>query len=96
MAKIKSDISLEELKKLLGKEMVVKQYAHGKVITKFPDMSNIVPSKQQKQERSKFKEAVAYAQVILQDPEKKAAYQKKIAPGQTVYHFALKEYLQSC
>ncbi len=40
-----------------------------------------------------FKDAVAHAQTILRDPKKKAAYAKKIKDGKTVYHNAIREYL---
>ena len=95
MAKYFGNISSEELKELVGKTMVVKQYAYGTVVTKFPDMSRIKLTADQKQKNQRFKEAVVYAQTVLNDAEKRAACQKKVKPGQTVYHFAIREYLSS-
>ncbi|MGB8192763.1 MAG: hypothetical protein WCF67_12625 [Chitinophagaceae bacterium] len=77
----------------LGKQIVVKHYSYGVVVTKFPDMSSIKPSELQKEKRSVFSEAVAYARSILRDPVQKAAYKKKIKKGQTVYHAAIREFL---
>lgn len=95
MAKYNGNISPGELRKLFGKQVAVKQYAHTILVTKFPDMSHIKPSQQQKEKRQKFKEAVAYAQSIINNPPLKAAYRQKLKPKQTVYHFALQEYLKS-
>jgi hypothetical protein len=75
-----------------NKIVVFKQYAHKVVITNYPDMSAVKPSPQQKDQRQKFKKAVAYAQNILQNETLKKAYQKKIKNNQTVYHFAIREY----
>ncbi|OIQ92864.1 hypothetical protein GALL_251590 [mine drainage metagenome] len=94
MAKYNGFISFGQLKKAIGKQVAVKQYAHAIVITKFPDMRHVKPSKEQKAKRQKFKEAVAYAQNIVNNPQLKTAYLQKLKPKQTVYHFALKEYLQ--
>ena len=95
MARVINNPLVNSLQGNIGSQLVMKQYAYGTVVSKFPDMDHIKPSKKQKAERNKFKEAVAYAQSIVHNPEKKTAYQQKVKPGQTVYHFALKEYLNS-
>ncbi len=95
MATANNNIVLHETSGHIGKQIVIKQYAYGTVVTKYPDMSNIKPSKKQKQKRNKFKEAVAYSKAIINDPVKKKAYSKKVKKGQTVYHFALQEYLNN-
>ena len=59
-----------------------------------PDMSRVKPSKLQKVYRNKFKDAVMYAKKISRDPALKKEYMKKIKPGESVYHFALKEYFK--
>jgi hypothetical protein len=79
----------------IAKQLVFKQYAKGTVITRYPDMSNVKPSKAQKFRRNRFAEAVRYAQGILADDKKKAAYQSKIGKGKSVYHAAIKEYMKS-
>jgi hypothetical protein len=75
-------------------EIVFKKYGNRMVASRIPDMSGIKPTKKQKAKRSRFKEAVAYAQSIIRDPEKKAAYKKTLKRGKTVYHSAIKEYLK--
>ncbi|MGB8192519.1 MAG: hypothetical protein WCF67_11400 [Chitinophagaceae bacterium] len=78
----------------IGKQLIVKNYGSRTVLSAYPDMSGIKPSREQKQKRGAFKEAVAYAQGILKDPAKKAAYKKGLKKGETVYHKAIKEYLK--
>ena len=72
--------------------VIVKHYAYGIVVSKVPDMPNINPTQPQQVKRAAFKEAVAYAQSILRDPEKKAAYQKTLKRGKNVYQGAIKEF----
>src|SRR5947209_16565186 len=83
-----------DLKGTLGKQLVVKQYADKTVVTKHPDMHRVKPSEQQMQYKTLFAEAVAYAQAINNDPQQRAIYLQKVKKGQSVYHYALKEYLE--
>jgi hypothetical protein len=78
----------------IGKQIVFKQYKDGQVVTKFPDMSRIIASAHQRKCRSLFKEAVAYAKDINNDPEKKKAYKGKTRKNQTVYNAAISEYMK--
>jgi hypothetical protein len=78
----------------LGKQLVFKRYGNKTVVTKYPDMSGVKPSKEQKDRRKRFAEAVAYARAINNDPVKKAAYAKRLPKGKRVYQFALQEYLK--
>lgn len=54
-------------------------------------MSHVIPSPLQLKEKSKFAEAVKYAQDIIRDPIKKAAY--PVQKGKTVYQTAIRDYL---
>ena len=94
MARLPSNDAFSKLSGQLGRQLVIKQYGNKTVVTAYPDMSKIKPSKKQKQKRNLFKEAVAYAKNINSDPKLKQKYIKKVAPGQTVYHYAIREYLQ--
>lgn len=85
---------MEGLSGQLGKSLVVKQYGTKVVVTKFPEMRDIKPSKLQKQQRSRFAEAVAYAQQINNDSALSKTYQKKLKKGQNVYQYALREFLK--
>ena len=63
----------------IGKKFVVKHYKGRKiVITKYPDMSGIVPSAKQKACRALFREAVVYAKWIVEDAERKEAFRNDL------------------
>lgn len=64
------------------------------MITKFPDISGIIASAGQRNCRNLFKEAVAYARGINNDPEKKKAYLRKTAKNQSVFNAAISEYMK--
>jgi hypothetical protein len=93
MARSNKSILLHQVSGQIGKQIVVKRYGNKTVITAYPDMSKVKPSKLQKVKRKVFAEAVAYAQAINNDPAKKALYSKKVKRGQSVYNYAIKEYL---
>jgi hypothetical protein len=95
MARAGKKSLLKDVRGAIGQEIVVKQYDYGIVITRYPDMSKVKRSQLQKKYQKDFKGAVAYAQSIIRDPVKKAAYQKKLRKGQRVYNAAIKEYLKS-
>jgi hypothetical protein len=94
MARLISNSPLTKLKGQLGKQLVFKQYGDKTVVTQYPDMSRVKPSALQKAKRNIFKDAVAYAKNITHNPELKKKYLKKVRKGESVYHFALKEYLK--
>jgi hypothetical protein len=63
----------------IGQKFVVKHYKGRKiVITRFPDMSGIVASEQQRERRDLFKEAVVYAKWIIADEDRKKAFRKSL------------------
>ena len=93
MAQSTASVILHKMRGQIGKQIVVKQYGKKTVITAYPDMSNIKPSKLQKQRRQKFAAAIGYAQSIIHDPVRKAAFAKKLKKGARVYNAAIKEYL---
>ena len=90
----KNSVTLNGIHGRIG-EYVIKQTRHGAVLSKIPDMSKVKPSKLQKQKRAVFKQAVAYAQAILADPEKLKEYKKNVKRGKTVYHTAIAEYFRT-
>ena len=94
MASINKHHLLGGLKGTIGKQLVIKQYSNKTVVTKHPDMHNVKPSEQQVLYKTLFAEAVAYAQAINRDPQQRALYLEKVKKGQSVYHYALKEYLE--
>ena len=95
MARVKkSDILLSGLRGKIGNTLVIKQYAYGTVVTKYPDMSGVKWSQRQKGGHKKFKEAVAFAKAILKDEKKRKQYEKKLKKGQSVYHKVISEYMR--
>jgi hypothetical protein len=94
MAMALNSIFLQQVKGQIGKQIVVKRYGQKTVITAYPDMSRVKPSKLQRTKRKDFAAAVAYARSIINDPEQKAAYAKRVKKGERVYNFAIKEYLR--
>jgi hypothetical protein len=93
MARVKNNAILAGVSGRIGDNIVVKQYSYGTVISAMPDMSKVKKSKLQKVKQSEFAKAVAYAQSIIRDKKKKDKYAKTIEKGKTVYHAAIKEYL---
>jgi hypothetical protein len=73
---------------------IVKQYSYGTVISKMPYFPKQEKTGKQELRMNAFKEAVAYAQGIVHDKKKKAAYAKKIPKGKRVYNAAIQEFMQ--
>jgi len=74
-------------------DIVIKQYGDRTVVSKYPDMSNIIPSDSQKQKRSRFAEAVAYAKTINNSAILRNDLIKRVGGVKSVYQCALKEFL---
>lgn len=85
---------LKELRGQLAKSLVIKQYEYGTVVSAYPVMPPDNPTELQGLYRKVFKEAVAYAQSVLRNPATKAEWQERIGKDKSVYHAALKDYLQ--
>ncbi|MFY7964159.1 MAG: hypothetical protein ACOVO1_04635 [Chitinophagaceae bacterium] len=79
----------------IGKQLVVKQYSFGTVISKYPDMSKVIPTKKQLKEKGRFARAVAFAQNIINNPQKKMEWQQKLPEGKKVYHAAIQWFLEN-
>jgi Fic family protein len=77
----------------IGKELLFRTFKGKTFAGKYPDMSNVIPSKNQTKKRKQFAEAVKYAKSIMNDPEKIAAY--KIRPGSTLFHTAISDYMNT-
>ena len=91
MARLKSNL-FQGISGAVGKQLVFKKYGSKTVVTNYPDMSKVKPSELQVENRNGFRDAVAYAKGISNNPVKKAEYLKKVKAGETVYRFAIKEY----
>ena len=85
---------LRSLRGGFKRHFVIKHYRGGVVvITKFPDMSGIMASVQQRRCRNLFAKAVVYAKSVIADPVVKAAWQKKIRRRNGVYNKAIKAFM---
>jgi nitrate reductase alpha subunit len=82
------------LKGQLNKQLVFKKYRYGNVVTKYPDMSKAGCSAEQRSQRTRFQQAVAWAKETLADPEKKKYYQKLRGKG-SAWNKALKDFLKN-
>jgi hypothetical protein len=94
MARLKSNSILNSLQGTIGKEIVFKHYADKVVVSTYLDMSKVKPSELQKLQRSKMKEANAYASAVMRDPLLKAKYEKMLKPGESVFHKAKRDYVE--
>ena len=86
----------ENIKKRNSKlgDIVIKKYGDKTVVSKYPDMSNIVPSGAQKEKRNRFAEAVSYAKTINSSSILRNDFLKRVGNVKSVYQSALKEFLQ--
>ncbi|HEX2606236.1 MAG TPA: hypothetical protein VHK91_02610 [Flavisolibacter sp.] len=77
----------------IGKRLVCKHYRKGGiVITKYPNMKDIIPSRKQKRQRRLFKLAVAYAKAIFQDPVKKDEKYREMRRPRRLFQKLMKEW----
>jgi hypothetical protein len=94
MARTSGNPILHGLSGAIGKQVVCKVYGTQTIISKYPDMSGIRPSAEQRKKRDLFKKAVVYAQGVIHDPAKKKKYAARISKGKSVYHAALQEFIK--
>jgi hypothetical protein len=92
MARIAKNVITSDLQGAIGKQIVFRVRNGKTFASKYPDMSRVKPSKKQLREKGRFAKAVAFAQAIIKDPAKKAAY--KVKKGQSVFNAAVSEYMR--
>ena len=93
MAKLPRGSFMEHVSGQVGKQLVFKKYKDKTVVTKMPDMSRVQPTLLQLHYKKEFKEAVAYARSINNDPEKRVAYASTLKSGKSVFNACIKEYM---
>jgi hypothetical protein len=84
--------SLFKVSGAIGKKYVIKQYKKGQVVTRYPDMSRIVPTQKQKVRRRLFARAVRYAQSIYGKPELKAEWRRRLRRPRRLFQALMKQY----
>ena len=75
-------------------DIVIKKYGDKTVVSKYPDMSNIIASGAQRDKRNRFAEAVCYAKTINSSKILRNDFLKRVGEVKSVYQSALKEFLQ--
>ena len=91
--KRRKHVLLEGVSGRIG-NVVVKQYKDGKtVVANYVSKIDKKPTKAQRAQRMRFKYAVAYARKINNDPEKKAAYERKLKGKRTAFQAALSDFM---
>ncbi|MGE5373982.1 MAG: hypothetical protein ACM3XO_02920 [Bacteroidota bacterium] len=97
MPKVRLAPWLEEAYGSYGKETTFRRTPKGETsIIKKADMSKVKWSPAQIAQRQRMKEAIAYAQAILADPERKKIYAKRAKrKKRRAYDEALAEYLNA-
>jgi hypothetical protein len=79
----------------IGKLFVIKRYKGGVVVmTRYPDMTNIIASEKQKLQRRLFKQAVKYAKEIFSNPSKKAEKKKELRRPRRLFQALMKEWFR--
>ena len=73
----------------IGKEIVFRQYRGRTIVAKYPDMSNVVPSKKQKKNTSLMGEASAFGKAVMANRALITDPAFMVREGQSLYHAAV-------
>jgi predicted HTH transcriptional regulator len=92
MAKSKDNIVTKGMGGVIG-DNLFRTFKSGTYVGKRPDMSNVIPSKNQTKKRKQFAKAVEFAVSAMKDPAKSAAY--TVEPDHSLYHTIIREYMKS-
>ena len=91
MSEVKDNYIVQGTSGRIGK-LVVTKIINGKTfITKYPDRSNVVYTKDQIEFRKIFAKAAKFASEIVNDPAKKSTYPRQ--GRKSIYHCALTDYM---
>ena len=92
MAEVKENYVVQGTSGRIGK-LVVNKIINGKTfMTKYPDRSNVIYTKEQLEFRKIFAEAAKFASEIVSDPVKKSTYPRQ--GRKSIYHCALSDYMK--
>ena len=91
MAEVKDNYIIQGTSGRIGK-LVVNKIINGKTfITKYPDRSKVVYTKEQIEFREIFAKAAKFASEIVSDPVKKSTYPRQ--GSKSIYHCALTDFM---
>lgn len=79
----------------IGKEIVVKHYRYGVVVTRYPDMSGVRASGGQRACREVFGEAVAFAKGVFADRVRKEHYRQQLGKVRGLFQAVVREYVKN-
>ena len=82
------------IKGAIGKRFVIKHYVYGAIMTKYPNMKNIIPSAKQKKSRRLFSLAVKYAQSIYANPALKEEKRRLLRKPKRLFQALMKEWFK--
>lgn len=95
MAKVTLNPLLDDVRGKIGGYVFRRAPSGRLILSKSPDMSRVKWSKTQKENRQRFKEAVAYAKASMAEPDVRASYEKRATEeGKRPYDLALSDYLR--
>ncbi len=78
----------------IGKRFVIKHYSYGIIMTRYPNMKNIIPSEAQKMRRRLFCKAVKYAQSVYAKPELKEEKRRILRRPKRLFQALMKEWFK--
>ena len=78
----------------IGKHFIIKHYKYGVVMTRYPNMKNIIPTEAQKMRRRLFRKAVKYAQSIYANPALKEEKRKMLRRPKRFFQALMKEWFK--
>jgi|SRR5450432_36640 hypothetical protein len=91
MAEIKDNYVTKGIAGRVGTQAVYKIINGKTFMTKYPDRSNVVYTKEQLEFRKIFAEAAKFASEIVSDPVKKSTYPRQ--GRKSIYHCALSDFM---
>ena len=94
MKRRKLAIFFANIRGSIGKSIVVRHTPWGVIVQRYPDMSRIRPTTAQKNCRGHFRDAVAWAKQVIDDPQMKKEWQKKLRRSNGVYNAAISFYMK--
>ena len=74
--------------------LIFRRWGKKTVISMVPDYSDRKWSKAQKENRKRFRDAMAYSRKTLADPERRMFYRKRAKGMQTVWNVAVADYMK--
>ncbi len=92
MAEIKDNYTVKGITGRVGNLAVYKIINGRTFMTKYPDRSNVVYTKEQIEFRKIFAEAAKFASEIVSDPVKKSTYPRQ--GRKSIYHCALSDFMK--